>query len=174
MSETLHTIDKETFEQIYRKYWKKIFGICFYRIGDEHIAEEIVQDIFHSLWERRERFVMNGPIEGYLVRAAKLEVLDFYRTGSRRSSIQQNALSSFSEIDDSTEQSIFEKDLQKHVEQLLYQLPHSCREIYQYSRVRGMKNREIAAHLSISIKTVEYHLCRALKFLKTNLQEYKV
>jgi len=174
MEVTQHKIDADFFEMIYREHWKKVFGVCLYRIGDAHIAEEMVQDIFQALWERRDHFIVSGPIEHYLIRAAKLEIMDFYRTGTRRKSIRETVFSGFSEADESTEQTIYGNDLEKHITELVEQLPLSCREVYCCSRMRGLSNREVAEQLSISVKTVEYHLTRALRFLKANLQEYKI
>lgn len=174
MEVTQHRIDADFFEMIYSRHWKKVFGICLYRIGDAHIAEEIVQDIFQALWERKDHFIVSGPIEHYLIRAAKLEIMDYYRTGTRRKNIRDIVFSDFSESDDSTELNIYGNDLQKHITALVEQLPLSCRQVYRYSRIQGLTNREVAEQLSISVKTVEYHLTRALRFLKTNLQEYKI
>lgn len=174
MDVTEDKIDAGSFELIYRRYWKKIFGICLYRIGDELVAEEIVQDIFRALWERRHHFQINGSIENYLVRAAKYEILEYFRTGARRERISSEALRGFSEVDNSMEQMIHAKDLGKQIDRLIEKLPSSCREVYCCSRVLGLNNRETAEQLSISIKTVEYHLTRALRFLRSNLQEYKI
>ncbi len=173
MQDTGYKIDTTAFEAIYRRHWKKLFNICYNRLADEHIAEEIVQDIFQSLWERRKNFVVEGPIEHYLVRAAKLEIMDFYRTGTRRQHIRNHLFMGYSELDESTEQTIYGRDLQEHISQLVDRLPEACRTVYQFSRLHGLNNKEIAQKLSISIKTVEYHLGRALQFLRINLQQHK-
>lgn len=167
-------IDKQFFEETYRTYWRKIFGICLHHTGDETLSEEIVQEIFRSLWERRETFVLNGPIENYLVRAAKMEIMDYFRTTSRHQKISESVLSDYTESDHSTEQFIYANALENRINELVGKLPVQCREVYTQSRDNGLNNKEIASVLSISVKTVEYHISRALTFLRTNLSGYEI
>lgn len=167
-------IDKKFFEETYRTYWRKIFGICLHHTHDEILSEEIVQEIFRSLWERRETFEVTGPIENYLVRAAKMEIMDYFRTATRQQKISQTALSNFTECDYSTEHSIYANALEDRINNLVEKLPVQCKEVYTQSRVKGLNNREIASDLSISIKTVEYHITRALSFLRSNLSGYEI
>ena len=167
-------IDKKFFEETYRTYWRKIFGICLHHTRDEILSEEIVQDIFRSLWERRDVFEITGPIENYLVRAAKMEIMDYFRTSSRREKISQAALSGFTECDYSTEQGIYANALEDRINQLVDKLPAQSREVYRQSRMKGLNNQEIASVLSISVKTVEYHISRSLSFLRTNLSSYEI
>lgn len=167
-------IDKKFFEETYRTYWRKIFGICFHHTHDEILSEEIVQEIFRSLWERRDVLEITGPIENYLVRAAKMEIMDYFRTTTRQQKISQTALSDFTECDYSTEHSIYANALEDRINNLVDQLPVQCRQVYTQSRIQGLNNKEIASVLSISVKTVEYHISRALTFLRSNLSGYEI
>jgi RNA polymerase sigma-70 factor (ECF subfamily) len=167
-------IDKKFFEETYRTYWRKLFGICLHHTQDEILSEEIVQEIFRSLWERRETFEITGPIENYLVRAAKMEIMDYFRTASRRQKIRQTVLSDFTESDHSTEQHIYANALENRINELVDRLPLQCREVYTQSRITGLSNQQIASTLSISVKTVEYHMTRALTFLRSNLSGYEI
>lgn len=166
-------IDKRFFEEAYRTYWRKLFGICLHHTQDEVVSEEMVQEIFRSLWERRESFEVKGPIEHYLVRAAKMEIMDYFRTTTRREKLSHAALADFSEWDESTEQGIYASALEDHINHLVNHLPVQCKEVYTQSRVNGLNNHEIASTLSISVKTVEYHITRALSYLRRNLGSYE-
>ncbi len=173
-SSKVRKIDKRFFEEIYRTYWRKLFGICLHHTQDEAVAEEMVQDIFSSLWERREHFEISGPIENYLVRAAKMEIMDYFRTTTRREKLSSAALSDFSESDNSTEQDIYASALEGHINSLVDSLPEQCRRVFTQSRVNGLNNNEIASSLHISVKTVEYHMTRALSYLRRNLSSYEI
>ncbi len=166
-------INATTFERLYKSCWKKLFGICYHQIRNEDIAKEIVQDIFRSLWERRESLQIRGSAEQYLIRAAKLEIMDYFRTMASREVHLTCIFSDYCDSDTCTEQDIHARDLKKHVELLVDSLPCQCREVYRRSRELGMSNKEIASSLLISVKAVEYHMTKALSFLKRNLQEYK-
>ncbi len=111
--------------------------------------------------------MVEGPIEHYLVRAAKLEIMDFYRTGTRRQHIRNHLFMGYSELDESTEQTSYGRDLQEHISQLVDRLPEACRTVYQFSRLHGLNNKEIAQKLNISESTVEKHINKAIKHLRT-------
>lgn len=166
-------IDERSFEMLYRKYWKKLFGICFNQTNDEQIAQEMVQDIYRSLWERRNTLEITTSIENYLVRAAKLEVMEYFRTKVNREQHLECLLSDYCESDYCTEHEVSTNDLKNHVDFLVDRLPCRCREVYKRSREQGMNNKEIASSLLISVKAVEYHLTKALSFLRQNLKEYQ-
>jgi DNA-directed RNA polymerase specialized sigma24 family protein len=63
-----YPINAETFETIYNKYWKDLYALCFYYIKDQEQSKEVVQDIFKSIWERRNELDLEGPVENYLFR----------------------------------------------------------------------------------------------------------
>jgi len=162
----------EAFEKIYRTHWKKMFGICYYQVKDEELAKEMVQDIFKSLWERRDQLNVTGPLENYLVRAAKLEAMAYYRTKAIHGQHQKCIMEDTCQSEYCTDNQVAFDELNNRVEVLVDRLPCQCREVFKLSREKGLKNKEIASALLISEKAVEYHMTKALKFLQKNLQEY--
>lgn len=164
---------KEGFEAIYNEYADQMLIICYNRIKDKEIAKEIVQEIFKSLWERRSKLIIKGPIKNYLFRATKFEIIDCYRKESRKkihlNSDLENIPIEYSSyyIDSELEY----KELENELKHLISQLPPRCREVYLLSRHENLSNKEISLKLIISVKTVEAHITKALSFLQTNLEK---
>lgn len=164
---------EQEFAHIYRNNWKNVFGIIFHYTQDEEIAEEICQDLFASLWERREKIVIKTTIEQYLNRAAKLEAFEYLRTSSSHREHINCALQNFCCLRNCTEEHVLFNELNGNLNLLVKELPCRCREVYRLSQEQGMNNKAIAAELVISEKTVEYHLYKAISFLRVNLQKFR-
>ncbi|WP_316746644.1 sigma-70 family RNA polymerase sigma factor [Pedobacter gandavensis] len=157
---------------MYRDCWKSVYGIIFHYTRDEEIAEEISQDLFASIWERRKKIILKTTIEQYLHRAAKLEAFDYLRTSNSHREHINCALKSICGSKNCTEEQVFFNELNGNLNQLVAELPCRCREVYRLSQDQGKNNKTIASLLLISEKTVEYHLYKAMNYLRNNLQEY--
>lgn len=167
-------INEKIFTDIYEMYWEKVYHVCYANLEDSELAREMVQDIFKSLWERRDSLEITTSVERYLVRAAKLKVFEYIRNHRIRSThLKSIAYNQASEVN-STENEILHNCLSKKVSVLVGNLPSEGRQIFTMSRDMGLSNKEIASTLSVSERKVEYQLMKALRFLKSNLQEYTV
>ncbi len=157
------------FEKIYKTYFKKVFGICFYQTKNRSVDEEMTQDIFQSLWKRRNELKIKESIEHYLVRAAKLEVMDYYRTKANREKHLKYVHEDYSDSTNNTEEELSFSELAENLDLLINKLPFQCKNVFTLSREQGMNNKEIALTLLISEKAVEYHITRALSFLRKHI-----
>jgi RNA polymerase sigma-70 factor (ECF subfamily) len=160
------------FKSAYLMYSGKIYGACIYKVQSKEDAEEIVQDVFRSAWENRQNFKTGEPLENYLMKAAKYKLIDYYR--KRQVKTQHLALVSETTetSNNSTEEYIRFNDLKETVFTALHKLPSKTKEIFWMSRKKGLTNKEIAAELDVSEKTIEYHISSALKKFKVQLAEY--
>ncbi|MBW3469571.1 RNA polymerase sigma-70 factor [Arthrospiribacter ruber] len=158
------------FENAYRQYASKVYAVCRSQIKSREIAEEIVQDIFRSLWERRNKIDLREPLEHYLIRSAKLKVIDYFRQKQRDQKHLACAMQEYCLSENCTEDTLAFNELHQQISELVDMLPCHCREVYKLSREEGLSNKEIAERLDISLKTVEYHMGKALRFLKDSLQ----
>lgn len=147
-----------------------MYRICFREIQDEHVAANMVQNVFLSIWERRHSLVLENP-ERFLMHAAKLQIIKFFRDSASRKLHFESSLIDFAEEDTSTEQTIYYNDLALRINGLVDQLPKQCRNVYRMRDQQGLKNSEIAVALEISVSAVKQHIGNALSFLRKNLEK---
>ncbi len=162
-------IDRQTFEQLYKQLSPKLFRICVRDLGNMDEAAHIVQDVFLSLWERREKVLLENP-ECYLCHAAKLKIINHYRDRQTHQSHLKIVAGSLSEADHSTEQTLSLENLMDEINLLLDRLPEKCKAVYRLHHECGLENTEIAANLRMSESNVRQHMARARAFLRANLR----
>lgn len=162
-------INKDSFEQIYLQYWEGMFAFCIKNIQDEEVAKEIVQEVFKSLWERRDDLRLL-EVERYLIRAVKLKTFEYIRNKVTRQQHLENIINTAE--NHYVEHPLIVQELSEKISSLVNKLPAQCKNVFQMSRDQGLTNKEIAHKLYISERAVEYHISKALKTLKTELTEY--
>lgn len=158
---------EEAFTEIYHRYWEKLFAIAYNLTRDQVLAEEITQEVFISLWDRKGD-VRIDTLNGYLATAIKFSVFKHIRRQRRRLEIVKDNYHKWSVNDE--EEKIYARFLKEYVEGIVEQLPEKCRLVFEYSRREGLTIPEIAAKMNISPKTAEAHLTKALKTIRINLK----
>lgn len=167
---SLAVMNSKDFEYLYNTHWKKVFGIVYHYTEDREISAELTQELFAVIWEKRCSLKIHRNISSYLFRAAKLEAFDYLRTIARQKQLLENFSKSIYQSDNSTENSILHNELRARMSALVDQLPPRCQEVYYLSQNEGLNKGAIAGRLSISEKTVEYHLYKAMSFLRDSLR----
>lgn len=163
--------DQEAMREIYNRYWDKLLAVAVNRLAIEEEAEECVQDVFLSLWKRRDGLVLNHALSTYLGVAVKYQVIN--RLDKRYAKRQLQTTELLDEMTvPSAEAYLFEKELLERIAATVQALPEKCQMIYRMSREEGKSNKEIATELDISEKTVEGHVTRALKDIRNNLSTF--
>jgi RNA polymerase sigma-70 factor (family 1) len=160
------------FKEIYVRYWKKLYSEAYKRLNNKDTAEEVVQELFTTLWHKRHKLNISQSLGGYLYASVGYRVIDHYRKELIKLKHRQALRVVYSEADNSTEQAIMLKDLEINLNMFVKQLPDKCRSVYELSRIDHKTNKEIAQYLGISEKTVENHLTKALKRLRLSLNNY--
>lgn len=155
------------FTAVYDRYAEKLFAIAYNFAKRKDIAEEMVQDVFMRLWERRCSVEVNS-LSAYLATAIKFSVFTYLQKEFRRKKILERIpLSNEFYSGDSEANAIF---LKERLEKAIRSLPERCRVVYQYSREGGMSVKEIAKQMDLAPKTVENHLLRALNAVRVALK----
>lgn len=156
------------FTHIYEKYWKILLAVSLRSIHDQVLAEGIVQEVFVSLWNRRNQIEIK-QLEAYLATAVKFATFKAIQRNKRHLEIESSlkpAQNYYSE--DENIEAIF---LKEYVAGIVEHLPPKCKLVFQLSRDQYLSNEEISQSLGISIKSVEAHITRAIKVLRVNLRK---
>ncbi|WP_240049295.1 sigma-70 family RNA polymerase sigma factor [Mucilaginibacter psychrotolerans] len=171
MTDLLSQSDINAYNEIYRRYWKKLLLIAWNHSQDNGISKDIVQEVFIALWERRKDIQINN-LAAFMVTSVKFQVFRHYQKEHRRVRL---ALENY-EYDEVVldEQKLDARFLQDFINGVVEEMPEKCKLIFRYSRGEGLKNNEIANKINISEKGVENTLTRALKILRGELKNHGI
>ncbi|WP_126974210.1 RNA polymerase sigma factor [Gynurincola endophyticus] len=161
--------EKEAFfQQLFKTYWKKVYNLCYLYTSDVGISKDLTQNIFLSLWERNFLLEDQDAIEKYLSRAAKYQVLNHFRKFKK---VELTAVFTDNNLPSGhhPEDNIHYKEILTNIQQEIEALHEPARTIFKLSREKEMSYKEIALHLGLSIKTVEFHISKVLKRLRKHL-----
>ncbi|WP_461790468.1 RNA polymerase sigma-70 factor [Pedobacter sp.] len=161
--------DQAAFTEIYRRFWDKVFAVAFHRLNNQLEAEEVVQDVFFSLWKRRESLEIQYSLNTYLSMAAKYQIISIQRKQYLKQQTTDSQIHISDNGVDSTQLWFSERELKQQLDYHVEQLPEKCRIVFKMSREEFKSYAEIAAELGVSEKTVEAHITRALKILRNKL-----
>ncbi|HJT74136.1 MAG TPA: RNA polymerase sigma-70 factor [Chitinophaga sp.] len=167
----LKASDEKAFRVLYERYWKRLFAVACYKLKNREAAEEIVQNIFVSLWEKRADLQIEKP-EEYLFTAVKYKVINYVESLLVRQAGQKQMSGAIT--DASTEDTIIINDLHNAIQQALSCLPPKTREVFTLSRFEKYSVKDIAQHLNLTEKAVEYHITRSLKQMRISLKDFIV
>jgi RNA polymerase sigma-70 factor (ECF subfamily) len=156
------------FQAIYKRYFHKLLAVAYNRLHNLQNCEDILHDVFASLWMNRHRYQVNS-LENYLATAIKFRCYDFLEKAGRTVLPSDDFLPEPA-ADDNTLQLLESRLLQQALLEETNRLPEKCRLVFEASRGEGLSNREIAEKYNISLSAVENHLNKALKRLRQALK----
>lgn len=163
--------DESAFEALFRKYYERLCSYVYQYTGNMSDAEEMVQETFLGIWEKRRDLHITTSLKSYLYQTVKNKALNNIRNTRRRRGHLEIIKNSSQRISDA-EDEISANDLKDHLYEGLECLPPKCRKIFQMSRLEGLKHKEIAVKMGIKPKTVENQIGIALKNLRIFLADY--
>ena len=161
--------DEEAFAQIYNAYWKPLFYIAATRLKSMPEAEEVVQDVFLDIWNRREELAITNCLSSYLSACIRYRIINLLAKKDLRHRYRNVLQKQAPPVDSCTENTLAFEALKTELEKETSRLPHKCQLVFRLSREEGYSQKEIAATLQISEKTVEAHLSKALRLLRAGL-----
>ena len=163
--------DTGQFESLFRSSYVSLVRYARTLIKDHDTAEEIVQDLFFRLWKDKEKLQIESSLNGYLYRAVHNRCLHYIDHNRVVEKYVREMKEREQETNESPTDILHYRELQAKVAAIIERLPEKCGKIFCMSRFEGLKYSEIAERLSISIKTVEANMGRALKEFRKILAE---
>ncbi len=157
------------FDLIFVKYYENLCRFAFSVLHDPDISQDLVQNVFLTLWNRRNVSSQIQNLPAYLTTMVKNQVSDYLK--DKKVNLHEVSRK-YDLSDNSTENEILGRDFEECLVSALSRLPDRCRQAFEYSRFENLTNREIAVRMDISVKGVEALIGRALKSLRIDLQEF--
>jgi len=163
--------NEKSYNQLFEEYYAVLSVFAKKYVNDIELAKELVQDFFVHLFEIRESLSIQTSLKSYLYQSVKNRCLNYINQNNIRNKHLENIKIS-SDTTTNLEEIIEETELEQQIFKIVSGLPAQCQNIFQMSRVNGMKNKEISEKLNISIRTVEKQISKALKSLRVKLKPY--
>lgn len=167
--------DRIAFEKLFQMYAERIYYFTIKYIKNKEEAEEITQEVFVRLWNRRFDLKTDLSFSSYLFMIAKNAVIDLLRKRQKELNYNDEISSDLNLKSGNTVDSVEYKELSKLVSKSINDLPEKRKQIFLLSRDEGLTYKQISEKLDISIKTVESHMRLALQQLKKSIgKEYEL
>ena len=164
-----------TNQTLFRRYYPSLIFYSTRLVGDEE-AEDVVQDVFVELWRRKDYIEIGDQIQAFLYRAVYTRALNVLKHRNvedgycaAMEEINQRRAEFYQPDNNEVIRRIEDRELRKEIHDAINELPDKCREVFKLSYLHDMRNKEIADALGVSLRTVEAHMYKALKYLRGRL-----
>lgn len=163
-------LNKSAFDQLFRDNYSDLVHYAHRFMRDQNRSEDVVQDLFVDLWNKRQQLSHVESMPAYLRRSTQFKCFDQLRKDKRNPVSEFEFPKDLKSSDDlSIEEEMISKEKITHIRKVIDTLPDKGRSVFLMSRSDGMSYKEIAETLDVSLKTVEYHMMQNLKFLRKAL-----
>lgn len=166
----LQKSDSTAFEELYTRYWSKLYFLAHKRLKSAVAAEEIVQNVFLTIWRKRKTLRIE-TLPPYLAASTRYAVYHYLAAEKRRAMNEEMAGSRQMGVI-ALEMLIDDKQLLEIVRQQANELPEKCRLVFIYNKLEDQTLPEVAERLNISVKTAEAHLTKALRLIRRRLKDH--
>lgn len=164
--------DHRAFHEFYKIYFNKIYRVAFSLVKNREMAEEIVEDVFFNFWQIRDRYAEIRNIDNYLFISTKNLSFHYLKKDKNMLKVAVENFSKLQVYRQNPEKVMLTHELEVFLDDAVERLPDRCKEIFKLARMKGLKYKEVAKLLNISVKTVENQIAIALKKLYAELDTY--
>ena len=168
---SVRTDDRKAFRELYNRYQEDMYQQAFRKVLVREIAEEIVQDVFVNLWEKRHKLLI-GEIRNYLFRSVRNGVLDHVRAQIVRQKYANEFVAVADLATNDTDDVLALYELNNAINAGMNSLSDKTREIFRYNRLEALSADEISQQLNLPKRTVEYHITLALRTMRETLKHF--
>lgn len=172
LCESIRQGDKNSFEYVFRTYYGNLCQYASQILTDKDASEEVVQELFYQLWQKRAAFQVTTSLKSYLFRAVHNSCLNYIKHHKIKETYVQHYQQENSGIAVNQHQAIELKELQSRISRAVEMLPPERRKVFMMIRYEERKYKEVAELLGISVKTVENQMGKAMQSLRVALKDY--
>ena len=166
--------DRKVFELFYKKYYQQLFALAFRYVGQMEVAEEIVHDLFITVWNKSDQLNVQHSLKSYLFKAIINSSLNYIKKEKMQTEKRLAYLAVHdNEFTSDEEKGAAEEKMLKSLEEALELLPAKCKQVMYLSRFGKLKQQEIAQQMDISLKTVKNHLTYGFQKLREHLSQHQ-
>lgn len=168
------------FDNLFREYYKSLRAYAYRYVNDLFIAEDIVQDVFIQVWDKREQLHKINSIRAYLFTSVFNKATTYINHKKIEENYQKQKLETsgldfyYQQMVNCVSESILTLELEQQIRDAINEMAPQCRKVFLMSREQGLKNREIAEQLGVTVKAIENHMKKALTMLRIKLKDYLV
>lgn len=163
---------EKAFDYIYDLYWKQLFQYTYNRLQSEDIAKDMVQEVFISLWNKKDRLKLTSSLSAYLFSILRFKLINHYHASEVRSQHAFHVNQYDHPSENNIDQRVYVNEMNSLLNSSIQNLPSKMKEVFELSRINGHSTRQISDQLNISEQTVKNQLSTALKRLRLNFSDY--
>lgn len=165
-------MDAEIVKKLFEDHYEELSRYAFSILKDQEESEDVVQQLFVKLWEKKERVMVTTNVRAYLFRSVyngcMNEIKKMERKGRHVTEDEHLEIVGF---DDAT-RGVSIQELEQKIELAIQKLPAKCGEVFRLSRSEELSYKEISERLNVSVKTIENHMGKALRIMREEMAEY--
>jgi RNA polymerase sigma-70 factor, ECF subfamily len=169
--ERLRSGDESAFDTVFRTWYPPLVRAAESLLHERAAAEEVVQDVLLGVWRRREQLVLEQTLRAYLYQATRNRALNHLRREQTERRGEPDVAARLPSPAQASER-VESAELERAIREAVRDLPDRCREVFELSRVHGLRYSEIASAMGISVKTVEVQMGKALRVLRERLSAW--
>jgi len=162
--------DQKSFDLLFQKYYNNLCNYAYLFLKEDALTQEIVADVYLKIWNNKDKIEIKTNLKSYFLRSTHNEVISYLR----KSKLQTVSLDHNNDIgnisEDSPETLLINKETCRTFSSMINELPKQAGLVFRLHKVDGLTYKQIAEVLELSIKTVENHMGRALKMMRSMLE----
>ncbi len=169
--EAIKNNDEQAFEELVLRYWKRSHTNAYARVNSHEVAQEIAQDVFMSLWDKRATNCISN-VSSYIYACIKNKSINYIESKILQQKYWDHYKKFVPQSESLTDHTVDYLSLQEAIDEGITHLPKKSKKIFRLSRIEGHTIPEIASILNLSEKAIEYHLTKSLKQLRIHLKDF--
>ncbi|WP_090602361.1 RNA polymerase sigma factor [Parapedobacter koreensis] len=163
--DALRTGIPKAYELLYDRYWQMLYKKTYSRVADEDVAKDIVQNVFISVWQKRESLLIRTSLEQFLLGAVKFQVLNHFRSERVKQHVIDQAVAKMEPFTTDDHDRVSRDVLEATLDNALHGMPENMKQSFLL-RCDNLSIKEIAEKLGLAEQTVSNNLSEAVQRLK--------